>query len=142
MRWVERPRVSLRSDRQCRPRPDKRDDLLQMFLDIDDEEDPDNDTHEPARGPGGRSRCPQWARPEFDDLEGRQLSSVLPETSPSAPAIATFKGNKKVAGIAPTIPGLGDAELIHAVLPSRERYRPAHSGPAGIRVEENERRAC
>jgi hypothetical protein len=76
-----------------------------MFLDIDDEEDPDNDTHEPARAPGGRSHCPQWAQPEFDDLEGRQLSSVLPKTSPSAPAIATFKGNKNIACICSDHPG-------------------------------------
>jgi hypothetical protein len=36
-------------------------------------------------------------RPVFDDLEGRQLLSVLLETSPSAPAIATFKGDKYIA---------------------------------------------
>ena len=36
-------------------------------------------------------------RPGLDDLEGRQLLSVLPETSPSAPAIATFKGDKYIA---------------------------------------------
>jgi len=39
-------------------------------------------------------------RPGFDDLEGRHLSStVLPgdEASPSAPAIATFKGRKYIA---------------------------------------------
>jgi hypothetical protein len=36
-------------------------------------------------------------RPGFDDLEGRQLLSVLPETSPSAPAIATFNGDTYIA---------------------------------------------
>jgi hypothetical protein len=37
-------------------------------------------------------------RPGFDDLEGRQLLSVtLPETSPSAPAIATFNGDRYIA---------------------------------------------
>src|SRR5512142_791783 len=36
-------------------------------------------------------------RPGFDDLEGRQLLSTLPETSSFAPAVAEFSGGLAIA---------------------------------------------
>jgi len=42
-------------------------------------------------------RCKHTFRPGFDDLEGRQLLSTLPETSYLAPAIANFNGKIYIA---------------------------------------------
>jgi hypothetical protein len=65
-------------------------------------------------------------RPGFDDLEGRQLlSTVLPgdETSPSAPAIATFKGrNTSPRGRGRAAPDSGrpSSETAAAMIPTIE----------------------